>query len=148
LTKNKTKAEDILQESLYKAMKYKHRFSDGTNLVSWLNTIVKNSFYDSLKTRQTIAQKNTDYFGEIHDFSLLNSSVKNQAMENISIEILWKVIDSLEDKHKNPFVMAFRGFKYKEIAIREGIPVGTVKARIFYAREEIKEQLKKLGYEN
>jgi RNA polymerase sigma-70 factor (ECF subfamily) len=148
LAKDKIKAEDILQESLYKAIKYKYRFTEGTNLIAWLNTIIKNAFYDSLNSRQTRAEQNTDYFGEIQDFSLLNSSVKNEAMENLNIEILTKVIDSLEDKYKIPFVMAFRGFKYKEIAARQKVPIGTVKAHIFRAREIIKQQLKFLGYEN
>ena len=147
LTNNKVKAEDILQEVLYKAIKYQHRFQEGTNLRAWLNTILKNAFYDSLNSRQKRAEKNTDYFAEMHDVSLLNNSVKNKAMENLNIETLTKIIASLEDKYKIPFEMAFRGFKYKEIADRQNIPIGTVKARIFKAKQIIKEQLNCIGYE-
>jgi len=145
LTKEKNKAEDILQESLYKALKFEHYFKEGTNLRGWLQTIIRNTFLNSVQKKSA---RNTDYFGEIHDFSLLNSSVKNNAMENLNIEVLRKIIDSLEERYKVPFIMAFRGFKYKDIAIRQKTPIGTVKSNIFRAREIIKEQLKFLGYEN
>ena len=147
LTKNEDKADDILQDTLYKAIKYQNRYEQGTNLSAWLYTILRNTFYDSTNARLKPINRNTVYFGQMHDDTLFSQSVNNTGVENISLDVLSKVIEELEDKYKEPFVMSFKGFKYKEIAIRLNIPLGTVKARIFKAKEIIKEKLKNLGYE-
>lgn len=147
LAKDKNKAEDILQDVFYKAFKYQNRFQEGTNLGAWLITIARNTFYDSTTGRLSKTEKNTSYVDAIYDYQLVRNSDKNQALENLNLEVLWEVINSLDDAYKIPFVMSFRGHKYKEIAEHLDVPIGTIKNRIFTAREAIKEQLTSLGYE-
>jgi len=46
------------------------------------------------------------------------------------------------DEYKIPFSMHVAGFKYHEIAEKMGLPLGTVKSRIFFARQRLQEILK------
>jgi len=59
------------------------------------------------------------------------------------MEELTKMIESLEDSIKIPFMKHFEGFKYQEIADELELPLGTVKSRIFFARKALKEMIKK-----
>ncbi len=57
---------------------------------------------------------------------------------------IWRNVDDLRDELRAPFKMNYKGYKYQEIADQLGIPLGTVKNRIFHARKEIQKKLQ--GY--
>jgi DNA-directed RNA polymerase specialized sigma24 family protein len=59
-----------------------------------------------------------------------------------------KQISTLGHEYKKPFEMHFQGFKYKEIADQLGIPIGTVKSRIFIARKKLMNLLPDYNYSN
>ena len=51
---------------------------------------------------------------------------------------LKELIAKLDETLRTPFMLHYRGFKYQEIADQLGLPLGTVKSRIFFARKELK----------
>ena len=53
-----------------------------------------------------------------------------------------RVIDSFTDDYRVPFSMHLSGYKYAEIAEKSGLPLGTVKSRIYFARQRLQSQLK------
>ena len=53
-----------------------------------------------------------------------------------------KVIDALDDNTRIPFTMHLKGYKYKEIAEHLSIPIGTVKSRIYFAKQSLMKDLK------
>ena len=55
---------------------------------------------------------------------------------------LYRVIHSIPEEMKVPFQMFVAGFKYREIADKLGLPMGTVKSRLFFIRKRLKEELK------
>lgn len=57
-----------------------------------------------------------------------------------------RVLNSFADEYKVPFEMHVQGFKYEEIAQELGLPIGTVKSRIFFARKRLQELLKDYKY--
>ena len=59
-----------------------------------------------------------------------------------------KVINSFSDEYKVPFTMHVSGFKYEEIAQNLGLPIGTVKSRIFFARKRLQELLKDYQFQD
>lgn len=141
LTLNSEEAQDLVQETYLKALKYRDKFADATNLKAWLYTIMKNTFINtyrrSVKTRQIITQ--TD------DLSLvkpLNGSNSPGAESQINLKHITSAVESLEDEYKIPFKRYFDGFKYKEIADELDLPIGTVKSRIFLARKKLMSDLK------
>jgi RNA polymerase sigma-70 factor (ECF subfamily) len=53
------------------------------------------------------------------------------------------MVEELDDSVKIPFLMHYQGYKYQEIADHLGLPLGTVKSRIFFARKELKELIRR-----
>lgn len=145
LTANEEDANDLVQETNYKALLFREKFVHHTNFKAWLFTIMKNIFinnYRRNKKAQTFIDTtdNLSYVhGRIDSFPVTPDS---ELREN---EIL-EVVASLEDEHRVPFEMHTQGFKYKEIAEELDISIGTVKSRIFFGRKKLMERLE--GYGN
>lgn len=141
LTKNEEDANDLLQETAYKAFKYRKMYRPQTNIKAWLMTIMRNTFineYRRRKRRQTINDKTENsYFIDSGGLTTENEGERNVLMNEIK-----EKIESLEDLIRVPFIMHFNGFKYEEIAEQLGIPLGTVKSRIFFARKRLKNMIK------
>lgn len=135
LTKDYDDANDLLQETLFKAYRNRDKFREGTNLSAWLYTIMKNAF---ITRYQKIARQKT-FVDSTEDMHFLNSAepVDNDALVNMSMEELDKLINRLEDRFREPFLMYFRGFKYQEISERLDLPLGTIKNRIHVARKDL-----------
>ena len=53
-----------------------------------------------------------------------------------------RIVNSLPKEYKVPFSMHVSGFKYREIAEKLDLPLGTVKSRIFFTRQRLQEELK------
>lgn len=136
LTKDVTDAEDLVQETIYRALGNKEKFSDGTNLKAWLFTIMKNIFINNY--RRTI-KRNTILDETASSYYLYHSAetAKNAGESNLGIENIQNAIDNLSDDFRVPFLMHYDGFKYQEIADDLALPIGTVKSRIFLARREL-----------
>ena len=143
LTKDEESARDLVQETAFKAFKYWDRYEPQTNLRAWLMTIMRNSFineYRKRKRRQTLNDNTSNDY-------LLDSghqSVGNQGESTVMQEEIIKVVNTLEDWVRIPFLMHFRGFKYEEIANELEVPLGTIKSRIFFARQKLQAQMRKL----
>ncbi|MBA3971931.1 MAG: RNA polymerase sigma factor [Bacteroidetes bacterium] len=147
LTLNSEEAQDLVQETFLKALKYRDKFVDATNLKAWLYTIMKNTFINtyrrSVKTRQIITQ--TD---DISNVKQLSGSNSPDAESQINVKNIHKAINALDDEYKVPFTRYFDGFKYKEIADELDLPIGTVKSRIFLARKRLMADLKEFANNN
>lgn len=145
LTKDLEDANDLIQETLYKAFTNKEKFTDGTNLKAWLYTIMKNTFitnYQRMVRRKTFI----DTTENLHFINSTATVAENGAASSFAMQEISNALDGLEEVYKVPFMMYYKGFKYHEIAERLAIPIGTVKNRIHIARKELKSKLLKLGY--
>lgn len=141
LTANREDARDLLQETTLKALKNKEKFVDNVNFKGWMYTIMKNIFinnYRKFVNSQTIIDKTED----LYHLNLPQDSGINTPEGAYSINEINKVIDSFSDDYRKPFTMHVAGYKYKEIAEEMGLPIGTVKSRIFFARKRMMEELK------
>ena len=145
LTLNSEEAQDLVQETYLKALKYRDKFADASNLKAWLYTIMKNTFINtyrrSVKTRQIITQ--TDDMSLVKPLSGSNSP---SAESQINLKHINKAVESLDEEYKIPFMRYFDGFKYKEIADELDLPIGTVKSRIFLARKKLMTDLKEYAF--
>ena len=140
LTKNNDDAQDLLQETVYRALINSEKYVEGTNLKAWLFTIMKNIFINNYRRaakRNTLIDTTDNlYFINMPQTSMFNTGEGNLMQEEINI-----AISTLNDEYRVPFMMHFEGFKYQEIAEDLALPLGTVKSRIFFARKELKDQL-------
>jgi RNA polymerase sigma-70 factor (ECF subfamily) len=145
LTADPEKADDLLQETMLKALTYREKYTQNTNFKAWIYTIMKNTFINdyrkSVKVRNTFNDSN-------NDFHLIFSKDKvYPAPDSIysAVEIT-KTIDELEDEYRIPFKMFLDGYKYKEIAEELNLPIGTVKSRIFFSRKKLEKSLHGYSY--
>jgi RNA polymerase sigma-70 factor (ECF subfamily) len=142
LTKNSEDARDLYQETAFRAMTNRDKFRPGTNFKAWLFTIMKNIFINNYrkKMKANTIMDSTDNLFYINSGSV---TIDNGAESNIMMKELTKMIDKLDDSIRVPFLMHYQGYKYQEIADYLDLPLGTVKSRIFFARKDLKEQIKK-----
>jgi len=142
LTKNSEDAKDLYQETAFRAITNKEKFRVGTNFKAWLFTIMKNIFINNYRKKM---KANTIMDSTDNDFYINSGKnvVSNQAESNIMMKELKRMVKGLDNTIKVPFVMHFNGYKYQEIADYLGLPLGTIKSRIFFARKELKILIKK-----
>jgi RNA polymerase sigma factor (sigma-70 family) len=145
-TKNVEDARDLTQETMLKAIRYKDYYTPKTNFKAWVFTIMKNIFINQYRRKV----KSGTIFDDSQDLYLLNSSTENRnAPENhIAAQEVQAKLDLLSEEYKEPFEMHYLGYKYKEIADHLGIPIGTVKSRIFIARKKLMDMLPEYQYRN
>jgi RNA polymerase sigma-70 factor (ECF subfamily) len=140
LTQNSEEAKDLLQDTFYKAILYKDKFTDATNLKAWLYTIMKNTFINNyrrnIKTKQIVDTTKDLYFINIPQHNGEVSPLSQIAHKDIKL-----VLENLEEDLRIPFLMYFEGYKYNEIATLLNEPLGTIKSRIHFVRKLLKEQM-------
>lgn len=141
LTTNSERADDLLQETFLKALTYRDKFRPDTNFKAWMYTIMKNTFINDYR-RSVKTKKKFD--GASNDFHLIFSQDKlHPAPDSVyNTKEIHQNIDRLEKEYKVPFTMFLDGYKYKEIADKLELPLGTVKSRIFFTRKKLVKSLK------
>jgi RNA polymerase sigma factor (sigma-70 family) len=144
LTSNREDAKDLLQETFVKAISFRDKFADDTNLKAWTFTIMKNTFINNYRkaVKANITFDNTDdlYYLNLNRESALESPDSTVTKKEIEYHI-----EQLEEEFKTPFKMHLKGYKYKEIAENLGLKIGTVKSRIFFTRKKLMDSLG-IGY--
>ncbi len=140
LTADREKADDLLQETMLKALSNRDKFASDTNLKAWVYTIMKNTFINDY--RRNIRTKSTVDISNNYFQSSYSSGFEYPSVESVySSGEISKTIQGLEDEYRIPFTMFFEGFKYKEIAEELDLPLGTVKSRIFFTRKKLEKIL-------
>ena len=140
LTSNREEAEDLLQDTTLKALDNEEKYVDNKNFKGWIFTIMRNIFINNYRqqVRQaTVVDKTEDlYHLNISQESGINTPEGSYAVKEIS-----HAVSGFTDDYRIPFNMYVAGYKYNEIADKLGLPLGTVKSRIFFARKRLRNQL-------
>lgn len=144
LTHNVDDALDLLQDTYVKAITYRSKFEESSNLKAWLFTIMKNTFINSYrrntKTKQLISKG---------DDIAMNRAFKQNSYDHsesrLNAKEIIKQIEMLDDDYRVPFTRHYTGYKYEEIAKEMSLPLGTVKSRIFIARKILMNSLNQLN---
>ena len=140
LTRDTEAANDLYQETLYKALANSEKYNAGTNIKAWLFTIMRNIFINNYRRR---AKQKTIFDSTPNEF-LINqkqATVSNAAETNLRVKEINNAIKQLPEIFKTPFLLYFDGYKYNEIADVLHEPLGTIKSRIHFARKLLKEQI-------
>lgn len=145
ITRNRTNAEDLLQETLVRAFRSHEKFETGTNFKAWMSTIMRNTninIYRRQKNRKLREVEITPAVGKLESQKTINEGPRS-----VFLSEMHGIFNSLDDKYAFPFCKFVEGYQYEEIADEMEIPVGTVKSRIFYARKQIKQKIDQ-NYDN
>lgn len=135
LTRNDDDAEDVVQESYLRALKFFEGFH-GSEGRPWLLTIVRNTCYTWLKRNRSTELAEFDeatYLGEIDVADPETSSVRNAQRR-----LVREALERLPVEFREVMVMReLEELSYKEIAAVVGIPLGTVMSRLARARKRL-----------
>ena len=144
LTRNIEDANDLVQDTVLKALRYQDKFSEGTNFKGWLFTIMKNSFINNYRR---MVKRNTflDATDNTYFLDIPTHKTENQGELNFIRKDLEVAIKALPTDLKVTFMLNIEGFKYHEIAEELNIPIGTVKTRIFVAKRILRKKLSVYG---
>jgi RNA polymerase sigma-70 factor (ECF subfamily) len=134
LTRNEEEAKDLIQETLYRALLYKNKYQEGTNIRAWLYTIMRNIFVNSYRRRKKFTKVSSETPQDFYMFQK-GKVARNGGLMNIGLRELKSAINRLPDIFRLSFELHYMGFKYQEIADALREPLGTIKSRIHFARK-------------
>jgi RNA polymerase sigma-70 factor (ECF subfamily) len=87
-----------------------------------------------------------DKSADLYNVDTINHSGLESPEGSFSLKEINKAVEMLNEEMRVPFAMFVSGYKYNEIADRLNIPIGTVKSRIFTARQELQGVLRDFHY--
>lgn len=156
LTYNQEDADDLVQETYMKAYRFIDKYDEGTNAKAWLFKILKNAYINEYRKRvkqptkvdyeEIVAYHDTD-----DDHITGYSDLREEIFLNMMGDEVTSAINSLPIDFRTVILLCdIEGFTYEEIASIIDVPIGTVRSRLFRARNLLKEKLtayaEKLGF--
>ncbi len=141
LTSNRDDAYDLLQDTTLKALDNEDKYVDNVNFKGWVFTIMRNIFinnYRKVVRSATIIDQTED----LYHLNLRQESGLDTPEGSVAAGEISAAINSFSDEYRIPFSMHVAGYKYNEIAEKMNLPLGTVKSRIFFARQRLQKMLK------
>jgi RNA polymerase sigma factor (sigma-70 family) len=136
LTSDRESALDLVQDTYLKAITYKDKFVDYTNLKAWVFTIMKNTFINNYR-HNLKESRLVDGTQDLYNINMPYDKGYVSPESTYAESEIEKAIDSLSDDSRILFKMHINGFKYKEIADSLNLKIGTVKSRIFFTRQKL-----------
>lgn len=141
LTSDQEEANDLLQETSLKALDNEDKYMPDTNFKGWIYTIMRNLFinnYRKVMRDQTVI----DHTEKLYHLNLPPDIASESTESTYDLKEMYRIVNALPREYRIPFSMYIAGFKYREIAERLRLPLGTVKSRIFFTRQKLQQELK------
>lgn len=150
-TRDPSDAEDLAQDTMVRAWRFRHTFIAGSNVKSWLFTILRNTFINGFHR----AHREADLASDVHAQMLaLGPAVALGSMRETSRRVddvideaelaasVVRAMEAMNPEYRLAVELADIGeFTYKEIAKAMGCPIGTVMSRIYRGRKALHEML-------
>jgi RNA polymerase sigma-70 factor (ECF subfamily) len=158
MTRNRSDAEDLVQETYLKAYRGYGTFREGTNLKAWLYRILTNTFINAYRARRRHPEESE--LEEVEDFYLYRHlggleavaagrSAEDEVLESFTDDEVKEAIESLPENFRITVLLAdVEGFSYKEIAEITDVPIGTVMSRLHRGRRALQKALHQFGMEH
>ncbi len=141
LTSNRDDAYDLLQDTTLKVLDNEDKYTENTNFKGWVFTVMRNIFINNYR-RAVRSATVVDQTEDLYHLNISQDSGFDTPQGSVAVKEITAAIDSFSDEYRVPFSMHVAGYKYSEIAEKLQLPLGTVKSRIFFARQRLQAQLK------
>lgn len=141
LTANREDAYDLLQDTTLRVLDSQEKYMDNANFKGWVFTIMRNIFINNYRKagRTSAIIDSTD---TLFPVSFLQESDLETPEGSYSAAEIIQTIQTFPDQYRIPFSMHIAGYRYGEISRVLGLPLGTIKSRIFIARKRLQKQFK------
>ncbi len=128
---DKERADDLVQETLFKAWNHLESFKEGTNLKAWLFTILRNTYFsERRKRRREVEDADGVYAARL--------STNPEQHGHMDMQDFRAALTQLPDDQREALILVgAAGFSYEEAAEISGCAVGTIKSRVNRARTRI-----------
>ena len=135
LSRDHTRADDLVQETLMKAWKHRQNFQSGTNLEAWLFIIMRNTFYTEGRKRKREVQDTDDAIAE-------RLSTAPSQGDRLDLQDMQVALQQLPEVQREALVLiVLNGISYEEAAAVMHCKLGTVKSRVCRGRQRLAEIL-------
>jgi RNA polymerase sigma-70 factor (ECF subfamily) len=140
-------ADDLVQETYLRAFRSRHTWKDGSEMRRWLFTICKNVFLrrnERAKDQVSLDDDPTDEtLAAVQYHNTLVSSGESRLFDSLSMsDAIQQALATLAEPFRLAVVLVdMEGYGYEDAAAVLGVPVGTVRSRLFRARRLLQEQL-------
>jgi RNA polymerase sigma-70 factor (ECF subfamily) len=142
LTGDRASAEDLVQETMLRALRAWSSFRPGSNARAWLVTILRNQFINGWRSRKR-APMGVDVESIPEPADPGDPDPEGRFFSELVDDEVMHAVDGLPDDFREVLVLSdMEGLPYADIATTLGIPVGTVKSRLFRARRILQGQLR------
>ncbi len=151
LTRDPAQAEDLVQDTYVRALRYQASYQVGTNMKAWLFAIMRNLFWDRFKGGRP-DDVSLDGDGEFALYDTLKdpSAVpESEVLDGIAAEEVVRAVEKLPELHREVVLLVdVEGFSYKDAAEVLRVPIGTVMSRLHRARRQLQRSLYEYAQES
>jgi RNA polymerase sigma-70 factor (ECF subfamily) len=143
LTRDEAQAADLSQETMLKAYRAWHQFRPGSNVRAWLMTILRNTFNTEYrKDRRAPLLFDTPALEAAAAWNTDIGLTQAQPFDQMVDDEVWRAIRSLPETFRETLVLSdIEELSYDQIAHITAVPTGTVKSRLFRARQALQKKL-------
>ncbi len=128
---DKERADDLVQETLFKAWNHLDSFKEGTNLKAWLFTILRNTYFsERRKRRREVEDADGSYAARLSTQPAQHGHMEMQDFRAALVQLP-------DDQREALILVGAAGFSYEEAAEICGCAVGTIKSRVNRARNRL-----------
>lgn len=141
LTRNKTEAEDLFQETFLRAYRFFHQFRRGSNCRAWLFAIMHSVFINRVRqsSHPLVDFNEEQVYREGGAESSLPGDPEVDLFRRLAGEDIQRALAGLPSKLRAVVVLAdLEGCSYREIAEICGCPIGTVMSRLYRGRRALR----------
>ena len=137
LKRDRTTAEDLVQETMKESLKSFHRYTPGTNCKAWLTTIMYNTHYEQLRKKLTLK-----LVEDQEELIAQTVAFEPSVPQNVTDEDVLSALERVPYNFREVVVLCdVEDFAYKEIAEIMDIPIGTVMSRLHRGRKMLRNEL-------
>ncbi|MBU6507397.1 MAG: sigma-70 family RNA polymerase sigma factor [Alphaproteobacteria bacterium] len=131
LARDRTLADDLVQETVVRALSHAHQFQPGTNLKAWLTTILRNAYFTEKRSQGRVAQLDVDVARD-------STTVSGGQEWHLRMRDFEGAFNTLSPVQREALVLVgASGFSYEQAAAMAGCAVGTMKSRVSRARLQL-----------
>lgn len=143
LTRDRAAADDLVQDTYLKVVRFSHRFEPGTNLRAWLFTILHNTFRNERRDAgRDPVDVDSEVVAEAADLRSSTDSPEHLLLRDVLGQELQAALDALPEAFRQAvWLRDVEDFTYAEIAEMLAIPMGTVMSRIARGRRLLLQRL-------